>query len=211
MATKYFAQIDGAQKGPFTLEQLPGAGVTPDTWVWAKGMDDWLPACDVPEICRYYRQRLAGTLTPPSAEASGPAGKSLKIDLEKHQDNPPSPARPSDRAPSQREQFARMMQEIFEEGRRQAEEEQGHPTHPPRSPLALAILSALLCFPPTGIVAIVLCIRSSRQWHSAGPGQEGDEMRRKSYDSARLAGMWTGITFFFGIIAMAAMWHFGLF
>lgn len=37
-------------------------GVRPDTYVWCKGMDDWMKADEVPDICRYFRQRLSGTL-----------------------------------------------------------------------------------------------------------------------------------------------------
>ena len=41
---------------------MPKEGVRPDTYVWCKGMDDWMPADEVPDICRYFRQRLSGTL-----------------------------------------------------------------------------------------------------------------------------------------------------
>ncbi|MDE6143194.1 MAG: DUF4339 domain-containing protein, partial [Muribaculaceae bacterium] len=34
---KYFAIIDGEQKGPFELEELADAGVRPSTYVWCKG------------------------------------------------------------------------------------------------------------------------------------------------------------------------------
>ena len=44
------------------LDEMVAEGVRPDTYVWCKGMDDWTPASDVPDICRYFRQRLSGTL-----------------------------------------------------------------------------------------------------------------------------------------------------
>ena len=59
---KYFAMIDGRQHGPFSLDDLVKEGVRPDTYVWCKGMDDWAMASDVPDICRYFRQRLSGSL-----------------------------------------------------------------------------------------------------------------------------------------------------
>lgn len=59
---KYFAMIDDRQIGPFELEESVKEGVRPDTYVWCKGMPDWMPAKDVPDICRYFRQRLSGTL-----------------------------------------------------------------------------------------------------------------------------------------------------
>lgn len=59
---KYFAMIGGRQYGPMDLEDMPAEGVRPDTYVWCKGMDDWMKADEVPDICRYFRQRLSGTL-----------------------------------------------------------------------------------------------------------------------------------------------------
>ena len=59
---KYFAMIGGKQVGPMEMEDMPKEGVRPDTYVWCKQMEDWMPAGDVPDICRYFRQRLAGVL-----------------------------------------------------------------------------------------------------------------------------------------------------
>lgn len=59
---KYFAMIGGRQYGPMDLEDMSAEGVRPDTYVWCKGMDDWMQASEVPDICRYFRQRLSGTL-----------------------------------------------------------------------------------------------------------------------------------------------------
>lgn len=61
---RYFAMIDGRQYGPMELDDLVKEGVRPDTYVWCKGMDDWTEASEVPDICRYFRQRLSGTLPP---------------------------------------------------------------------------------------------------------------------------------------------------
>ena len=59
---KYFAMIGGQQYGPMELDDMVKEGVRPDTYVWCKGMDDWCVASEVPDICRYFRQRLSGTL-----------------------------------------------------------------------------------------------------------------------------------------------------
>ncbi len=61
--------IDGRQYGPMELEDMVREGVRPDTYVWCKGMPDWTLASDVPDICRYFRQRLSGTL--PSQKQAG--------------------------------------------------------------------------------------------------------------------------------------------
>lgn len=55
---KYFAIINDKQVGPFSLEEMPAAGITPDTYVWCKDMDDWKQAREVADICRFYRNRL---------------------------------------------------------------------------------------------------------------------------------------------------------
>lgn len=54
--------IGDRQVGPFELEDVVAQGVRPDTYVWCKGMPDWAMAMDVPDICRYFRQRLSGSL-----------------------------------------------------------------------------------------------------------------------------------------------------
>ncbi len=68
---KYFAMIDGQRTGPWELWQLPEAGVTPDTYVWCKGMTDWRKAEVVADVCRYYRQHLAGIEPEDSPYAKG--------------------------------------------------------------------------------------------------------------------------------------------
>lgn len=59
---KIFAMIDGRQVGPMDLDDIVEAGVRPDTYVWSKGMADWQKAAEVPDLCRYFRLRLAGVL-----------------------------------------------------------------------------------------------------------------------------------------------------
>ena len=61
---KYFALIDGERRGPYTLEELPGAGVMPDTLLWCKGMADWKPADEIGDVCRFYRLRIASLMNP---------------------------------------------------------------------------------------------------------------------------------------------------
>lgn len=54
--------IGGRQYGPMELDDMVREGVRPETYVWCKGMPDWMQASEVPDICRYFRQRLSGTL-----------------------------------------------------------------------------------------------------------------------------------------------------
>lgn len=48
--TTFHVAIDGQQQGPFTLDQLRSAGITPTTLVWASGMPQWSPASAVPAL-----------------------------------------------------------------------------------------------------------------------------------------------------------------
>ncbi|MDE7096207.1 MAG: DUF4339 domain-containing protein [Muribaculaceae bacterium] len=68
---KYFAMIGGRQIGPMEIDDMVKEGVRPDTYVWCKQMEDWMPAGDVPDICRYFRQRLAGVLPSMTTDVSG--------------------------------------------------------------------------------------------------------------------------------------------
>ncbi len=46
----WYIFINGSQKGPIEERQLAEMGITPSTIVWCKGMADWLPAAQVPEL-----------------------------------------------------------------------------------------------------------------------------------------------------------------
>lgn len=192
---KYFVRIDGEQRGPYTLEELPSAGVTPDTYVWCKGMADWEQASKDADICRFYRQRLAGLHTAPAEAAPE----------ERTQQGYSEPFDPD--RPMKLRDVIREVNRVYEE---QMEAEDGTPySRQPRIPLALAIVSTLLCFPPTGFVAIYQCVRANKMWKQAQQAVEGaEEMRRAAHDMARTATMWTGITLCLGIIAWAAIVHF---
>lgn len=51
---RWYVLVDGQQTGPFGLAELRDrvlAGrLTPTTWVWADGMDEWRPAARVPAL-----------------------------------------------------------------------------------------------------------------------------------------------------------------
>lgn len=194
---RYFAMIEGEQRGPYTLEELPGAGVGPQTYVWRKGMEDWEQAGDVADICRFYRQRIFSLMHPspiPAAdetqrdengEESG-ENRGLRFGIGS---NLPLPSH-----------------------------EPENPDMPPQTMLVGAILMTLFCFPPTGFVAIYYSIMSSKAWGKANHSvsrqgaplytdEERAEYKRKAHDCSRLAKMWTGITFFLGIIVYSIIFH----
>lgn len=82
---KLFAMIDGQQHGPMELDEIVAAGVRPDTYVWAKGMPDWQKASEVPDICRYFRLRLAGVL-PASPGRNRQNGTGTMLDEQEEQE-----------------------------------------------------------------------------------------------------------------------------
>lgn len=176
--------IDGEQRGPFTLEELDAAGVRPGTYVWCKGMETWRKAGEVADICRYWRQRLSGTLPTQSGGESPqrtepPVEDNIRSIHQLRSFDPagPEPGTDIDRRP------AGLMLPAF--------------------------LSCLVCFPLTGAVAIYFAFRTSRLWAEAMAAEkQGDKnvraLKLEAHDAARSAKMWIGITFFIGVIAVAA-------
>ena len=86
--------------------------------------------------------------------------------------------------------------------------------HAPVSLLTVSILLTLLCFPPTGFVAIYYSVMSRKAWdqYLRGESRQGKDLytadekmgyRRAAHDCARNAKMWVGITFFLGMILYA--------
>lgn len=184
---KYFAIIDGEQKGPFELEELADAGVRPSTYVWCKGMRDWEKAEDVADICRMFRNRIHDLMHPKSVEALRADSATSETDGKGSSTDSPTPSR-YDRILEQSQMQLPSLEEI---------DRMEDTSHPPTPMLAWAIFATILFFPPTGIAAICFAVKSSRQWKMGNA--------KEAYDLARSAKMWTGITFFLGLILYAAL------
>ena len=60
---KYFYSDGSTQSGPFSLEELEGHFITPQTLIWYEGAAGWLPASQLPELANLFSQ--SGTATPP--------------------------------------------------------------------------------------------------------------------------------------------------
>lgn len=183
--------IEGERRGPFPLESLYEEGVTPDTFVWCKGMDDWEKAEDVADICRYWRQRLFSMMHPVALTAPATAeGVS------------PQTAPVAQEPEVSREAYMRGFRPV---------EDPVNETEPPVSLLTISILLTLLCFPVTGVIAVFYSIKSRKAWDSAARSEskngqnlysdeERTQLRKDAHDFARSAKMWVGITFFLGMI-----------
>lgn len=182
MATKYYAMIDGEQKGPFSLEELPRAGVRPSTYIWCKGMADWQKAEENADVCRLFRNHLYDIMHP------APSSEIKQDDLERYKVQPDAPKGPF---PTR---FDKYLQETGENPLPSIEEieEQKDKQIPPVSMIGYAWLVTIFCFFPTGIPALIFAYKSKNAWKK-GDNTGAHELNRK-------AKMWTGITFFIGLI-----------
>ena len=190
---KYYAMIDGERKGPFQLEELPGAGVRPSTYIWCKGMPDWQKAEENPDVCRLFRNHLYDRMHP-MGELPGVSAS----ELEKYrikEDEPPA------QYPSR---FDGILNKAGEDGLPTLEEIDAREDKsvPPLNMVPYAWLVTFLCFLPTGIVALIFAYKSRTQWKAGN--------KDMAHDYARSAKMWVGITFFLGMIFWAFFFAFNL-
>jgi len=70
----FYLIVNGQQQGPFTIEELAKRGITPESEVWAEGMDDWKQAGDVPELTAVLQQQQFNQHQQAQAAAT-PVGK----------------------------------------------------------------------------------------------------------------------------------------
>ena len=187
MATKYYAMIDGEQKGPFSIEELPAAGVRPSTYIWCKGMSDWQKAEENADVCRLFRNHLYDLMHPGSAPTNYTPEELDKYKVEPDKKDGPKLTR-----------FDRYLQETGNDPLPTLEEidAQKDVSTPPVSMIGYAWLVTILCFFPTGIVALVYAYKTKKTW------KKGDNNMAHEY--SRKAKMWTGITFFIGLIGYGA-------
>lgn len=162
---RYFAMIDGRRQGPFTLEELEGAGVGPDTYVWCKAMADWQQAREVGEICRYFRLSLHDRMHP------------VAVDREAAEENGNDAAKGMEDIPVRWRRY--IIQSGADAEMLPEKEDYSHPPYPWIFPAVIAIL---LCCPVTGAIALYYGLRSRAQWRG-GKNVE-------AHASARNARIW---------------------
>ena len=188
MATKYYAMIDGQQKGPFLLEELPAAGVRPSTYIWTKGLPDWQKAEENAEVCRLFRNHLYDLMHPSHDDDLQSSAQDQKRDNDRWKITPDTPPDPH------RSKFDGFLQQSGEEPLPTLDEieKQKDTSLPPVSIVGYAWLVTIFCCPPTGIVALVYAYKTKKTW------KEGNQKLAYEYD--RKAKMWTGISLCIGII-----------
>lgn len=192
--------IDGTRKGPYTLEELAEAGVTPSTYVWSKGMKDWEKAEEVADICRFFRQRIAALQHPGTIVMPG-------------QEETPAPqpeVKPED---GLTDEERKRLEEIPQAFRGFVYKSGQIPTQPPRNSIDInreprsflftAVIATILCCPIIGFIAIYFSFRTRTLWRQAVSEKNNENasiLKQKAHDASRKARMWTGITICIGIM-----------
>ena len=74
---EYWIVENDTHAGPFSVETLKEMGISPDTYVWHKGLANWTKASDIPELaCRLWTppvpDAVAGTIMPQSEHPGSP-------------------------------------------------------------------------------------------------------------------------------------------
>lgn len=203
---RYFAMIDGEQRGPFLLEELPDAGVRPETYVWCKGMDDWMRADEVADICRLYRQRIFDMMHGGLKPVANSTPVSTDKDTDSADENDPYSDVPL--------RFRGIMRRsgIDPESFR-VKEPETDTSRPPYPTLFLSLMVTLFCS-MTGLVAVYYSFKARKSWQESDRNgatgskdlytrEERERLRREAHEYSRKAKMWLGISFFIGIIVTA--------
>ena len=186
---RYFAMIDGEQRGPYTVKELIAEGVRPDTYVWCKEMVDWQEARYVAEICRAFRQRLSGVDF---------------TDSQSSRDERPTFIPKTENAVG-RKQGGSSLSRFLQEAEMSAErfpDAEDLMTHPPKMLIPAAILVTLFFFPLTGIFALYYGIKGIKLWNKAKKesSSEADREIKEAKSYITMSKMLTGISFFLGMI-----------
>lgn len=202
----YYAMLGETQVGPMTLDQLAALGVRPDTYIWCKGMDDWGRADENGDICRFFRQRLS-ELRHPVARPAEPAVPQEASDI---QDDDYSAVPPRFRY------YVRKTGGPAPEAADHDPADHDPAVPPPAGMLPVALLTSIICFPVTGIVAVYFAVKARKFWAEAKRSDsrssaplysdgERDSIRKQMADAVRQCKMWTGITICMGLILYAAL------
>ena len=57
MNESYYYVNDGKSVGPYSIEELMKQPITPDTYVWTKGLVNWVKLTELPEVYQRYLQK----------------------------------------------------------------------------------------------------------------------------------------------------------
>lgn len=193
MNLQYWINQNGAQSGPYTIEQLQGMSFdTNNTYVWHKGMDGWKRIDKVPELAGLIVEAAPVVEEQPAVapdaeeaqvgveeiqEAEAPAEEQVEEvvdEMADQQDSEPvppayeEPVPPTPPMPAP-EYVQPQMAPVQTPAPAQTPEE-----CPPTN-LVAAIVCAVLCCTPLAVVAIVLAVMTKNKY------QAGDYAKAKKY------------------------------
>lgn len=176
-----YIHTNGSNMGPYSLEQLKGFGISPDTPVWYNGLPDWTPAGAAPATRELF-------FAPSPDKAIVPAEPSAEAQ--------PAPAPGESAPPVPGGQQGYNPNQGYYGG--QGYNPQGYPygpgqQGPPPSYLAWAIISTLCCCMPFGIVAIIYASKVNSLW------LRGDVYGAQK--ASQRAQLWTILAIVLGLIA----------
>lgn len=192
----YHVVIEGQAVGPYTPQQLAALGINGETLVWYQGLENWIPASQVPEVMA----------------AINAANQNYNTELYQQPAVPQEPAQPAQpQQVYQQQVYQQPQQQPYQQPQQQVYQQQPYQqpyqqqsyakTCPPNN-LVMAIIGLVLFF-PIGIPALIKAIRVNSLWEQ---GQH-DEAIAQSI-SARKLGL---LAIFIGavvntlyVIAMAA-------
>lgn len=165
------------------LPELVEAGLMPETYVWCKGMDDWKPASEVADICRFFRNRIFDLMHPtaaPAVQGSHEATREFRLmDDEDY------------KGLKRREFYNAVGEQVAHTAKDPDQEKLENGIPPARIPGWVTAL-AILLFLPLGIPALMQSRKSRKLW-AAG-------LEKDSLDTARSARMCAGMAICIGMM-----------
>lgn len=218
MERQYWIIRNGESLGPFTMDELRGMGITPDTKVWFVDLKDWTPAGELslfdslfaatPEQEPQAEEVQAETATEEAEEKTSPEESAENADNpvaeEIHEETPESnhseavPPR-FDGAAFHAQHNAASPFEVQNaylagyrkglEENRQLEKDDDTSVCPPTN-LVWAILTLVLCCMPLGIVAVVYASRVRNLYNSCEYLKAKQASDRAAYWSLASAIVW---------------------
>lgn len=213
---QYWANINGTQSGPVEKEELLALGLTPESYVWREGLEDWIQVKSFDELADLFAEKpeeanpvaadepVEGV---PEAEAVQPSTDTADVPVEGAPEAEATVASaPADEATTQAIPVSQTPPPLPEQNviyvpqpapmpQMPASQIPVAPTEPcPPTNLVWAIIATVLCCQIFGIIAIIYAAMVSSKY------QAGDIEAAKKY-SDRAAG-WTIAAIVTGVITM---------
>lgn len=178
---QYWANINGTQYGPVQKEQLIGLGLTPESYVWRQGLDEWVQVKSFDELADLFPE---AQVSPSDDINDAPIAEEEPVQSSEEQKEEPQPPHLPQQTPYQYQQQYAPQQPIMQPVQ---------PSEPcPPTNIAWAILTTILCCQIFGIIAIIYAAQVSSSYH------QGNLEKAKKYSDR--AAMWSIISIVTGML-----------